>query len=97
MKPASPYDVIMCPVLTEKSTMGSEHNQVTFKVAPAATKPMIKKAVETLFGVKVTAVNTLRMKGKVKTFRGRVGRRAGYKKAMVTLAEGDTIDITSGV
>ena len=97
MKPASPYDVIVAPVLTEKSTLGSEHNQVTFKVAPAATKPMIKKAVETLFGVKVTAVNTLRMKGKVKTFRGRVGRRASYKKAMVTLAEGDTIDITSGI
>jgi large subunit ribosomal protein L23 len=97
MKLATPYDVIIAPVLTEKSTLGSEHNQVTFKVASAATKPMIKGAVETLFGVKVTAVNTLRMKGKVKTFRGRIGRRAGYKKAMVTLAEGDTIDITTGV
>ncbi|HIF09900.1 MAG TPA: 50S ribosomal protein L23 [Sneathiellales bacterium] len=97
MRLATPYDVIIAPVLTEKSTLGSEHNQVTFKVASAATKPMIKGAVESLFGVKVTAVNTLRMKGKVKTFRGRIGRRAGYKKAMVTLAEGDTIDITTGV
>lgn len=97
MKFSSPYDVILTPVMTEKSTLGSEHNQVTFRVATAATKPMIKKAVEKLFGVKVTAVNTLRMKGKTKTFRGIKGRQAGYKKAMVTLAEGDTIDITTGV
>ncbi len=97
MKYASPYDVILTPVMTEKSTMGSEHNQVTFRVANGATKPMIKKAIEKIFGVKVTAVNTLRMNGKTKSFRGIKGRQASYKKAMVTLAEGSTIDITTGV
>jgi large subunit ribosomal protein L23 len=97
MKLSSPYDVILGPVMTEKSTLGSEHNQVTFRVAPAATKPMIKKAVETLFGVKVTGVNTLNMKGKTKTFRGIKGRRAGFKKAMISLADGETIDITTGI
>ena len=97
MKPSNPYDVILSPVMTEKSTLGSEHNQVTFRVARAATKPMIKNAVEKLFGVTVTSVNTLNMKGKTKTFRGVKGRRAGYKKAMVSLADGDNIDITTGV
>ena len=97
MKPSNPYDVILSPVMTEKSTLGSEHNQVTFRVARAATKPMIKNAVEKLFGVTVTSVNTLNMKGKTKTFRGVKGRRAGYKKAMVSLADGDNIDITPGV
>lgn len=91
------YDIILAPVVTEKSTQGSEHNQVSFRVARSATKPQIKAAVEALFGVKVTAVNTLNVKGKVKRFRGRPGRRAGYKKAIVTLAEGDSIDITTGV
>jgi len=97
MKPSNPYDVILGPVLTEKSTMASEYNQVTFRVAPAATKPMIKNAVEKLFGVKVTGVNTLNMKGKMKTFRGVKGRRTSFKKAMVSLAEGETIDITTGI
>lgn len=97
MKLSSPYDVILGPVMTEKSTLGSEHNQVTFRVARAATKPMIKKAVETLFGVKVTGVNTLIVKGKVKRFRGRLGRRPDIKKAVVRLAEGQSLDYTAGL
>ena len=91
------YDVIRAPVITEKSTRLSEYNQVTFRVAPDATKPEIKAAVEGLFGVKVTGVNTIRQTGKVKRFRGRPGKRPDYKKAIVSLAEGDSIDITSGV
>lgn len=91
------YDVILSPMITEKSTLGSEHNQVTFKVPLSATKPDIKRAVEGLFGVKVKAVNTLRLKGKTKRFRGRLGRRCDIKKAMVTLEEGHNIDVTTGV
>ena len=91
------YDVIKSPVITEKATLGSENNQVTFKVAIDATKPEIKAAVEALFEVKVTKVNTLRQEGKVKRFRGVTGKRAEYKKAMVTLAEGNSIDVTTGV
>jgi large subunit ribosomal protein L23 len=91
------YDIIRAPVITEKATMGSEHNQVTFKVPLDASKPEIKAAVEGVFGVKVNAVNTLVSKGKVKRFRGRVGQRSDVKKAIVTLAEGNTIDVTTGV
>ncbi|MGE5548389.1 MAG: 50S ribosomal protein L23 [Solirubrobacterales bacterium] len=91
------YDIIRAPVITEKATMGSEHNQVTFKVPLDASKPEIKAAVEGVFGVKVTAVNTLRAKGKVKRFRGRIGQRSDVKKAVVTLAEGQSIDVTTGV
>ncbi|MFC4349756.1 MULTISPECIES: 50S ribosomal protein L23 [Kordiimonas] len=91
------YDVIKSPVITEKATLGSENNQVTFKVAIDATKPEIKAAVEALFDVKVKKVNTLRQEGKVKRFRGVTGKRAEYKKAMVTLAEGNSIDVTTGV
>ncbi len=91
------FDLLLKPVVTEKSTLGVENNQVTFKVAINATKPEIKEAVETVFGVKVNAVNTLRQQGKVKRFRGVVGKRPDYKKAIVTLAEGETIDITTGV
>jgi large subunit ribosomal protein L23 len=91
------YDVIVAPVITEKSTMLTEHNKVVFKVAPTATKPEIKAAVEALFGVKVTAVNTLVRKGKMKRFRGSVGRQSDAKRAVVTLAEGQTIDVTTGL
>ena len=91
------YDIIRGPVITEKATMGSEHGQVTFKVSLDATKPEIKTAVETLFNVKVEAVNTLRQEGKLKRFRGQTGRRAETKKAMVTLAEGQSIDVTTGL
>jgi large subunit ribosomal protein L23 len=91
------YDVIVAPVITEKSTMLTEHNKVVFKVAPTATKPEIKAAVEALFGVKVTAVNTLVRKGKMKRFRGSVGRQSDAKRAVVTLAEGQAIDVTTGL
>ena len=91
------FDVLLAPVITEKSTRGSEHNQVTFRVALDATKPEIKLAVEKLFKVKVTGVNTVRQNGKVKRFRGTVGKRDDFKKAVITLAEGQTIDITSGL
>ena len=91
------YDVVRAPVITEKATMGSEYRQVTFKVPLDATKPEIKASVEGIFGVKVTAVNTLIQKGKVKRFRGRVGVRNDVKKAVVTLAEGHSIDVTTGV
>ncbi|MBO0334274.1 50S ribosomal protein L23 [Sneathiella sp. CAU 1612] len=91
------YDILLGPVVTEKSTMGSEFNQVTFRVALDATKPQIKQAVEKLFDVKVTNVNTNRVKGKVKRFRGHVGKRSDYKKAVVTLAEGQAIDVTAGI
>ncbi len=91
------YDIIRGPVITEKATLLSEHNQVAFRVAMTATKPEIRKAIEELFGVKVTGVNTLRVKGKTKRFRGRMGRRSDYKKAIVTLAEGQSIDYTAGI
>ncbi len=91
------YDIILGPVITEKATRLSEHNQVAFRVALDATKPEIRKAVESLFDVKVTAVNTLRVKGKTKRFRGRLGRRSDFKKAIVTLAEGQVIDYTAGI
>jgi large subunit ribosomal protein L23 len=91
------YDVILSPVITEKATRTSEYNQVTFKVPLTATKPQIKAAIEALFKVKVKAVNTLRSKGKVKLFRGQPGQRSDWKKAMVTLAEGHKIDVTTGI
>lgn len=91
------YDVIVSPAITEKATIASENNQVVFNVAPKATKPEIKAAVEALFGVKVKAVNTLNRKGKVKRFRGTIGRQSNVKKAVVTLAEGDAIDVTTGL
>lgn len=91
------YGTVLGPVITEKSTEGSEHNQVTFRVALEASKPEIRKAVEGLFNVKVKAVNTLRVKGKVKRFRGRVGQRSDWKKAIVTLQEGSFIDVTTGI
>jgi len=91
------YDVVRRPMITEKSTMASEHGQVVFQVAVDATKPEIKAAVEGLFGVKVKAVNTLRQKGKVKRFRGKKGKRVDTKKAMVTLQEGQSIDVTTGI
>src|SRR5215475_7328372 len=94
---AEMYDIIRRPVVTEKSTMGSQHNQVTFRVPLDATKPEIKAAVEGVFKVKVTAVNTLRLEGKTKRFRGYVGKRPDVKKAIVTLAEGNQIDVTTGV
>ena len=91
------YDVIRKPVITEKATMASEANAVVFEVAIDATKPKIKEAVETLFGVKVKAVNTLVTKGKTKRFRGIAGRRKDVKKAYVTLEEGNAIDVTTGL
>ncbi len=91
------YDLITAPVITEKSTMGSEHRQVTFKVPMDATKPEIKAAVEGLFKVKVTAVNTLITKGKTKRWKGKPYKRTDMKKAIVTLADGDSIDVTSGI
>ena len=97
MSKYSNYDVIRAPVVTEKSTNASEHNKVIFDVAMDATKPEIKAAVEALFSVKVTAVNTHVRKGKVKRFRNRLGVRNDVKKAVVTLIEGQTIDISSGI
>lgn len=97
MSDARHYDVIVSPVITEKSTMASDANQVVFNVARNATKPEIKKAVEALFGVKVKAVNTLLRKGKVKRFRGIIGKQNDVKKAVVTLDEGQTIDVTTGL
>lgn len=91
------YTIIEAPHVTEKATMGSEHGQVTFTVAKTATKPQIKDAVEALFGVKVKGVNTLVQKGKNKRFRGIVGRRSDFKKAVVTLEEGQMIDTEAGV
>jgi large subunit ribosomal protein L23 len=91
------YDVIRSPVITEKATLASDANQVIFRVAIDATKPQIKEAVEKLFDVKVTAVNTLVTKGKTKRFKGRLGTRSDVKKAIVTLAEGQSIDVTTGL
>jgi large subunit ribosomal protein L23 len=93
----SNYDVILSPVITEKSTRLSESNQVIFRVAGNATKPEIAKAVEQLFKVKVTAVNTINTKGKRKAWRGRPYRKSDVKKAVVTLAEGYQIDVTTGL
>ena len=93
----SAFDIIKSPVVTEKASLASEHNQVVFKVAMDASKPQIKAAVEELFKVKVTGVNTMVQKGKVKRFRGQMGKRADVKKAVVTLAEGNSIDITTGI
>ncbi|GAN86693.1 50S ribosomal protein L23 [Komagataeibacter intermedius TF2] len=89
------YDIIRAPLITEKATALSEKNQVGFKVAIDATKPEIKVAVETLFGVKVLGVNTLIQKGKAKRFKGRPGQRSDVKKAFVQLAEGQSIDLTA--
>ena len=91
------YQIIRSPIITEKTTIISEHNQVTFKVPLEVTKPEIKVAVEGLFEVKVKAVNTIVQKGKVKRFRGRLGKRSDFKKAIVTLVDGDSIDVTTGV
>ena len=91
------YDVILSPVITEKATMASEKNQVVFKVARTATKPQIKEAVERLFDVKVKSVNTLRRRGKWKAFRGRYGLQGETKRAIVTLEEGQRIDVTTGL
>ena len=94
---AEHYDVIRKPIITEKATMASEQNAVVFEVAIDANKPMIKEAVESLFGVKVKAVNTTITKGKVKRFRGQLGNRKDVKKAYVTLEEGNTIDVSTGL
>lgn len=91
------YDIISSPVVTEKSTLGSQYGQVTFRVPGEATKPKIKQAVETLFEVKVKGVNTLVNKGKNKRFKGVKGRRSDVKKAIVTLEEGQTIDVGTGL
>ena len=91
------YDVVLAPHITEKSTMLSEHNAVVFKVAGDASKPEIKAAVEALFNVKVTGVNTIVSKGKSKRWKGRPYQHSNVKKAIVTLAEGQSIDITAGV
>jgi large subunit ribosomal protein L23 len=91
------YDVIVSPVITEKATNQSEQNKVVFKVKKSATKPEIKAAVEKLFDVKVKSVNTLIRKGKVKRFKGTVGQQSDVKKAVVTLAEGSSIDVTTGL
>lgn len=97
MNLADAYDVILCPSITEKSTLVSEHNQVVFNVRKTATKPQIQEAVEKLFNVKVKAVNTLNRKGKKKRFRGVMGKRSDIKKAIVTLVEGQSIDVTTGL
>ncbi|RVT82531.1 50S ribosomal protein L23 [Rhodobacteraceae bacterium CCMM004] len=94
---AEHYDVIRKPIITEKATMASENGAVVFEVAMDAAKPEIKAAVEELFGVKVKAVNTSITKGKQKRFRGQMGRRKDVKKAYVTLEEGNTIDVTTGL
>ena len=91
------YDTILSPVITEKATLLSEHNKVVFRVAADASKDEIAHAVEALFKVNVTKVNTLNVKGKTKRFRGKPGVRSDYKKAIVTLAEGSKIDVTTGV
>jgi large subunit ribosomal protein L23 len=91
------YDLIRRPIITEKATMASEHGAVVFEVAMDATKPEIKKAIEALFNVKVKAVNTLVRKGKRKKFRGIAGRQSDIKKAIVTLEEGHSIDVTTGL
>ena len=94
---AAHYDVIRKPIITEKTTMASENGAVVFEVAMDAAKPQIKEAVEALFGVKVKAVNTSISKGKVKRFKGQIGKRRDVKKAYVTLEEGNTIDVATGL
>ena len=96
-KDARHYDTIVAPVITEKATISSENNQFVFRVARNATKPQIKAAIEKLFDVKVTSVNTLLRKGKTKAFRGVRGRQQDMKKAIVTLADGYRIDVTTGL
>ena len=91
------YDIILSPIITEKATLASERSQVMFKVAHNATKPQIKEAVEKLFDVKVKSVNTQVRKGKVKAFKGTVGEQSDVKRAIVTLADGHTIDVTTGL
>jgi len=97
MPAARHYDTIVSPVITEKATMLSEQNKVVFRVAKDATKPQIAEAIENLFKVSVVKVNTINVKGKTKRFRGRAGRRSDVKKAIITLAEGQSIDITTGL
>ena len=97
MSALSAYDIILSPVITEKSSMASEANQVVFKVRRDATKPEIKAAIEQLFKVKVVGVNTLLRKGKTKQFRGVKGKQQDMKKAIVTLAEGEKIDVTTRI
>lgn len=94
---AKHYDTVLTPVITEKSTIVAENNQIVFEVPLSSSKPEIKVAVEQLFNVSVTAVNTILTKGKTKRFRGRLGRRSDVKKAIVTLKDGDTIDIATGL
>jgi large subunit ribosomal protein L23 len=91
------YDVVVKPVITEKSTLVAEYNQVVFQVAKDATKPQIKAAIEALYGVKVLAVNTMVAKGKTKRWRGQEYRRSDVKKAVVTVADGDRIDVTTSI
>ncbi len=97
MNEADLYDVILAPMITEKATMAGENNQVVFRVRKAASKPQIREAVERLFNVKVKAVNTLNREGKRKRFRGIAGRQRDLKKAIVTLEEGHSIDVTTGL
>lgn len=91
------YDIIRAPIITEKSSLVAEHNKIVFEVSIDAQKPQIKQAVESLFKVKVTKVNTIVQKGKTKRFRGHLGRRKDIKKAIVTLAEGSSVDISTGL
>mgnify|MGYP001796384758 FL=1 len=91
------YDTLLAPIITEKSTLVAEENKIIFRVPLTATKPDIKEAVQTLFKVEVTKVNTILVKGKTKRFRGQLGRRSDFKKAIVTLAEGQSVDITTGL
>jgi large subunit ribosomal protein L23 len=91
------FDTIVSPIITEKATLLSEHNKVVFRVAENATKDDIAAAIEALFNVKVTKVNTINVKGKTKRFRGIKGKRSDVKKAIVTLAEGQSIDVTTGL
>jgi large subunit ribosomal protein L23 len=91
------YDTLVSPIITEKSTLVAEENKIIFRVRIEATKPEIKEAVETLFKVDVTKVNTILVKGKTKRFKGQLGRRSDYKKAIVTLKDGQSVDITTGL
>jgi len=97
MKEADLYDVILAPLITEKATMASEYNQIIFRVRKNASKPQIQEAVERLFNVKVKAVNTLNREGKKKRFRGIPGKQKSMKKAIVTLEDGHSIDVTTGL
>ena len=91
------YDMLLAPIITEKSTLVAEENKIIFRVPLTATKPNIKEAVENLFKVDVTKVNTILVKGKTKRFRGKPGRRSDFKKAIVTLKDGQSVDITTGL